>query len=217
MASGQILSIQDFIQELIEAEPGFSSFAIYQRREGSPQAIIYEKEAIEIGLSKVLCEAPNQPKPFFTSIRTPVKMLFNRTVGSLTYEPSDAAEILAALLHFNLTDAMGEEFTVDRQPIEHTEDGDAHSIKTINLVTGGGVTVDRPQVATPALAGTSSVTATCATAGAQMFYSLNGSFPNPRNGLLYTAPVAVASGQTISVIGWLAGYTRSLIAQYKRP
>lgn len=218
MASGQTLTIQDALQQLIESEPAFASFAIYQRQEGGVQAVIYAKEAIEIGLPKLGLKNPNQPLPFFEGIRIPVKMFFNRKAGSPTYEPSDAAEMLVALIDLSpYATAEGDPFTLDDPPIEHTEDSTHRSVKTINVVVSGGLTIDRPQVATPALSGTSSVTATCATAGAQMFYTLNGNFPNPRNGTLYTAPVAVASGQTISVIGWLAGYTRSQQANYTRP
>lgn len=217
MPSGQIRSVQNFIQNLIEAEPDLSAFAIYQRKEGQVQSVIADKEAIEIGLPRPIAEAPNQPKPFYTSINIPVRLLFNRTIGALTYEPSDAAERLAAALHFAQDVDMGEALIVDRNAIEHTEDSDGHSIKTLNLTTAGGVSVDHPQVATPELTGTETITATCGTAGAQMFYTLDGSFPNPRNGTVYTAPVAISSGQTIKVIGWLAGYTRSIQASYTRP
>jgi hypothetical protein len=208
-------AISDMIQQIIETEAAFS---IYQRKEGGVQSIIGDKEAIEIGIGKPFCEAPNEPKPYYTSLQFAVRMLFNRTVGTLTYEPSDAAELLAGALHFNPFDGLSEMLFCDRQPVEHTEDSDGHSIKTLNFVTGGGVDLVRPQVAAPVLTGTATVTATCATAGATMFYTLDGTTPSPRNpgATLYTVPVAVLSGQTIKVSAGLEGYFRNL-SSYTRP
>lgn len=218
MPNGQILTIQDMIQDIIESEPDFSTYGVYQRKEGQVQSIISEAQAIEIGLPKLLNDNPNQPGPYYTSIHIPLRVFFNRTVGTLTHEPSNGAELLAAAIHLNPFDGLSEQVYTDRATVEHTEDGNSYSIKTLNLITAGGVQLDRPTVATPQLSGTSTVTATCATPGAAMFYTLDGSVPSARNpsATLYTAPVAVSSGQTIKVSAGLEGYFRS-IASYTRP
>lgn len=218
MSLGALLTIQDMIQDIIAGDAPFSTFSIYQRAEGGVQQVISVKEAIEIGLPKPRSEQANLPKPYYTSITIPVKMFFNRTIGALTYEPSTAAEMLAGLLHFNPFDGLAEMLICDQSTIEHTEDSDAHSIKTVNVITAGGVDLVRPQVAAPVLTGTSSVSATCATPGAAMFYTLDGSTPSPRNptATIYTVPVAVLSGQTIKVSAALEGYFRNLSA-YTRP
>ena len=52
------------------------------------------------------------------------------------------------------------------------------------------------------------VTITCATAGAPIFYTVDRSHPNPRNGILYTAPFS-ASGVTVKARAWLPGYQTS--------
>jgi hypothetical protein len=67
-----------------------------------------------------------------------------------------------------------------------------------------------PQVATPVISNTSSsVSVSCATAGAALFYTLDGSNPSPRNGTLYTAPFTPSAALTLKVRGWLAGYLAS--------
>ena len=50
--------------------------------------------------------------------------------------------------------------------------------------------------------------------GAAIFYTLDGSFPAPRHGALYTAPFSVTPGLTAQATAWLAGYLSSPTAKH---
>jgi hypothetical protein len=66
------------------------------------------------------------------------------------------------------------------------------------------------QIATPVISTPSGTFAiNCATPGAAIFYTLDGSNPTPRNGTLYAAPFAATSGQVLTARAWLAGWLAS--------
>ena len=76
--------------------------------------------------------------------------------------------------------------------------------------TLGGIQSALPQVATPAAeCAAGQWLLACATPGAAIFYSVDGSNPSPRRGTLYTGPLVGGSGATIKARGWLAGYLAS--------
>jgi hypothetical protein len=71
-------------------------------------------------------------------------------------------------------------------------------------------TAQLPQVQTPAVSESGGViTLSCATAGAALFYTLDGSNPTPRAATLYTAPFTPGPAFTLTARGWLAGYLAS--------
>ena len=74
-------------------------------------------------------------------------------------------------------------------------------------LTGQGKKAKASQPAAVLASGLFSISA--ATPGAAVFYTLDGSNPTPRNGSLYSAPVAVAPGQTLKARAWLAGFLAS--------
>ncbi len=65
-----------------------------------------------------------------------------------------------------------------------------------------------PVVISPLTQGNQTVSLSCVTPGAAIFYTLDGSYPAPRNpsASLYSAPVSVAAGQLLSSRAWLASY-----------
>lgn len=74
-------------------------------------------------------------------------------------------------------------------------------------------------VATPAFSlaagnygSTQAVTLSCATSGALMRYTTDGSNPSVTAGTLYSAPVQVASSMTLKAVAYLPGWTTSQIA-----
>jgi hypothetical protein len=88
-----------------------------------------------------------------------------------------------------------------------------HQVYIGRITTQGGLTYTLPQIATPAItdnAGT--LTLTCATAGAAIFYTTDGRNPVPRSGTLYTAPFAPGAGKTVKAKAWLAGYQASEVS-----
>ena len=80
--------------------------------------------------------------------------------------------------------------------------------------TLGGIQNVLPQVTTPSVHSASDeYTLSCATPGAAIFYTTDGSNPNPRTSTLYTAPFA-SSGQSVATRAWLAGYLASEILSF---
>ena len=78
----------------------------------------------------------------------------------------------------------------------------------VRFQTQGGVGLSLPQCAAPTLGGTNAlVTLACATPGAAIFYTQDGSGPAPRNGARYTAPVPQSG--PLQARAWLMGYTAS--------
>jgi hypothetical protein len=97
------------------------------------------------------------------------------------------------------------------------------NIVSLTCRTAGGLYVAGSTVATPVAAPSSgavpqTVTLTCATPGAAIFYTTDGKQPSPlgASSTLYTAPIGIASAATLKARAWLAGYTASstLTASY---
>ena len=81
--------------------------------------------------------------------------------------------------------------------------------------TSGGLRNVPPKLASPGCTQQNGLlTMSCATAGAAIFYTLDGSLPLPRNPMafLYTAPVTSVPGATLKARAFLAGYLNSEIA-----
>jgi len=57
-----------------------------------------------------------------------------------------------------------------------------------------------------------SVTISCATSGATIRYTINGSAPSTSNGTIYTGPVSITATATLKAIAYKSGYTNSDVA-----
>jgi len=99
--------------------------------------------------------------------------------------------------------------------VSYAGDGNyAAATSTPYAFTGSATTAVAP-VFTPAAgnyATAQSVTLTSATAGAQIYYTLNGSTPTAKS-TLYATAIPVKSSMTISAIAVAGGYTNSSVAQ----
>jgi hypothetical protein len=152
--------------------------------------------------------------PFFDDIKIVVRVIENVPVnqdpGTGTNVPAaDAAEKICALLHhFQPDSATGP--VVARKPTITLGNDPAHLSYDCLFKTAGGLATTLPQVATPASANnTGAISLTCATAGAAIFYTVDGSNPSPRNGILYAASFTPGAGVTIKARAWLAGFLTS--------
>jgi chitobiase/beta-hexosaminidase-like protein len=152
--------------------------------------------------------------PFFDDIRIVVRVIenvpVNKDPNTGTHVPAaDAAETICNLLHlFQPESANGP--VLARKPSIALRHDPQYRIYECRFKTSGGLTSVLPQAAMPVIAESSgTVTLTCATAGAAIFYTLDGSNPSPRNGTFYTAPFTPGTGLTLNARAWLAGYLTS--------
>jgi len=159
---------------------------------------------------------PNVPGPFFDHIPVTVTIIenvqTNRIAGGTQIDALSCAEnVCAALQHFFPLDSNGP--LLPKQPtIRLVPDPDYLSYNCY-FETMGGIRTVTPNTATVADSVTGGVhTLTCATPGAAIFYTTDGSQASPRNAAatLYTAPFTPATGLTLTARAWLAGYLASL-------
>lgn len=160
---------------------------------------------------------PEVGGPFFDEIPIAVLVSVNPVTNNDPEAGTGASalaiceEVCSMLHQFYPQSANGpiiaERPTIMRAP--NGGDGEAIIQYLCRFKTLGGIQNVLPQVATPVSHFVSGeYTLTCATAGAAIFYTTDGSNPNPRTGTLYTAPF-VSAGQTIHAKAWLAGYLAS--------
>jgi hypothetical protein len=152
--------------------------------------------------------------PFFDEIKIVVRLVENVPVNqdpnSGTNIPAaQAAEAVCNLLHHFKPDGANGPITSQRPAISLGNDPNHLSYDCL-FKTSGGLNAILPQVAAPSIATESgTVTLTCATGGAAIFYTTNGSNAMPRNGTLYTAPFTPGAGLALKARAWLAGYLAS--------
>jgi len=161
---------------------------------------------------------PEVGGPFFDEIPITVLVAVNPVTN---HDPSVGTgasalaicEEVCSVLHQFFPQAANGPIVAQRPTISRGPNaGDDESIiqYMCRFTTLGGIQNVLPQVATPTAANSSGeYTLHCATPGAAIFYTLDGTAPAPRNGTLYTAPFAAASGTTIKARAWLAGYLAS--------
>lgn len=164
---------------------------------------------------------PNVHTPYFDKIEIQAGFCENRLLNTTGKPVEDVVEKAASLLHgwtpANLSCPLSIDTpTIVEIPPENESDRHKRLI-AVRLIALGGVTYDIPTVATPAIVNASgTLTMTCATPGAAIFYRTDGKQPNPRSGsgsTLYTDPFAPGPGLTVKARAFLAGYVDSGVAQ----
>jgi len=152
--------------------------------------------------------------PFFDDIHVVVRVIENvpvnqDTTNGTNVAAADAAEKICSLLHHFQPDSANGPMTAQKPSIALGNDPRNLSYDC-HFKASGGLTSVPPQAAMPGIAPSSGVfTLSCATAGAAIFYTLDGSNPMPRNGTLYTAPFTPGTGLTLNARAFLAGYLTS--------
>jgi hypothetical protein len=166
---------------------------------------------------------PVRGKPYFDDIGIQIEVTENRTLNAArTVHADDVAEEIFSAL--NGWDFSGQGNCIKLEDDAATLDGEWNN-KENNLIWGwtilarteGGLSLTIAQVATPSASfaaiqgdpANKTATITCATGGAGVFYTLDGSVPTPLRGTVYTAPFVAAIGATLRARAWLAGKTAS--------
>ena len=164
---------------------------------------------------------PNVFGPHFDKMEIQVGFCENRLLNATGKPVEDVVEKGASLLHgwtpANLSCPLYIDApTIIEIPPENESDKHKRLI-AVRLIAQGGVSYDIPTVETPAVvnaAGT--ITITCATPGAAIFYRTDGKQPNPRTGsgsTLYTGGFTPGPGVTVKARAFLAGFTDSAVGQ----
>jgi hypothetical protein len=151
--------------------------------------------------------------PFFDDIPLTVEVRENRAVnqdpamGTLQSALAICEQVAAALTQFFPLSATGP--VVPRHPtIVRVPDDDSVVQYHVQFTTMGGLSAVLPAAATPTSAvGGGQTTLSCATPGAAIFYTQDGTNPNPRGSVLYTAPFTPTG--PLKARAWLAGYLAS--------
>jgi hypothetical protein len=124
-----------------------------------------------------------------------------------------------ALLALWLPASLSSRLTANDAGYKQVDDDGGVVQHNFRLKAQGGLSVTLPQVAMPVFTEPDGSVAdvvhlTCATAGAAIFYTLDGRHPSPRTGTLYTGEVDIpAPSATVKARAFLAGYLDSQIAQ----
>ena len=152
--------------------------------------------------------------PFFDEVRIVARVVENVPINQdpntgTNIAAAELAEKICALLHHFQPDSATGPVVAQKPAIALANDPN-HLSYDCHFRTSGGLTAALPQVAEPGIAANSGVYAlSSTTAGAAIFYTLDGSNPSPRNGTLYTAPFLPATGLKLKARAWLAGYLAS--------
>lgn len=229
--SSALLQLETEIAERLESVPFFEPYATRGSILVEPRKNIVAEINKKLGTLKTVIvpkftgaddNHPNVDGTYFDDIRLSVGIFQNPLLKG---EDADAIEI-AEEVHKALKNwtpaSLVNALNPTRPGIELIADAKLN-IASCNFETSGGFVGALPRVATPEFGGSSTqvtaATLTCATAGAAIFYTLDGSNPTPRNptatlatsGFLYSpfAPV------TIKARAFLAGYLRSELATHQ--
>lgn len=165
-------------------------------------------------------ESPDAPGPFFRGIGFNALVievpLFNSIESTGTGKPAlECAIRVAQVLHHARAIGIHETILCDKGAIRQAEAPDENSIAYTVPVTVPAQIDPVPRVALPALTADGatplSVTITCSTSGAAIYYTTDESYPWSGNdqATLYTGPIALATAATLRAVAFKTGMLAS--------
>jgi hypothetical protein len=217
--SSILYSVQQEIANALLADPFFAAIPVLVE---VPRDLSFELQASVAAagtwgvvlVPQAQVTAPNAPGPIFDPVEFAVRFRQNTPVAA---GPSalEAAETALALLHLFKPATVNEVLVAAPDALRRVIEPNVVTYE-IRVRTQVCAAYAVPSVATPVVssAGTQSpqtVSLSCATTGAAIFYTLDGSAPVPRGATasLYSAPFMVSAACTLRVRAWLAGYLAS--------
>jgi hypothetical protein len=227
-----MFDVQDEIVELLKGDPYFSDIkAIYSRRTGNvvqmvnialgieePNAANQLGLAIIVGVGLMKIEHPNTPGPHFDEIVPVVSVLENVELNmdanvGIKKPSEDVAEYVMATLHQRQMDSTGTCLFCPRGVVL-TEDPVHHGYD-IPMRTQGRILYQPTQAADPVITivGGNVTNITCATAGASIKWTKNGTRPTETNSLDFVFPVAVNVGDVVKARAYKGGLRASEISK----
>ena len=154
---------------------------------------------------------PDTPGPWFSQGIFLVEIMENPALNLTGPDVDEVAENAANVLHLAMLESQN---TAVVETITKADNDDLRrNVRQVRLTFPLGF---QPRVLPaleevtiyPLTQGSQSVTLACLTPGAALFFTLDGSYPSPRNpsASLYVSPVGVSSGQLLQARAWRAGY-----------
>jgi hypothetical protein len=217
--SSILYSVQQEIASALLADPFFAGVPVLVE---VPRDLSFELQASAAAagtwgvvlVPQAQVSAPNAPGPIFDPVEFAVRFRQNVPVaaGPCALE---AAETALALLHLYKPASVNEVLVAATEALRRVVEPNVVTYE-VRVRTQVCAAYAVPQVGLPvvACAGVQSpqtVSLSCATAGAAIFYTLDGSAPVPRGATasLYSAPFTVSAAGMLRVRAWLAGYLAS--------
>lgn len=207
--------IRDAFKAMLEADTYYDGITIIAEKHRDIQQQLAASIGIAGGIAVVLLipqlggTLPNLKGANFDRIRLVARVHENMSFSTTTKEAMDVAIHTAIVGNLYVPDAATANFRLEDPAVVRVEHPQFLTYDVSFLTAGGAyVQVNRLAALTVDIGTPSAVTISSATAGAAIYYTLDGTVPNPVNGTLYTGAVN-AEGFTLRARGWLAGYLPS--------
>jgi hypothetical protein len=220
-----LTSIQQEIADRLLADPFFATIPVLVE---APRDLTFDLQAGVAAagtygvvlVPQATVTSPTAPGPIFDPVEIAVRFRENSPVATGPHA-LEVAETALALLHLYRPSTINEVLSTAPQALARVNEPNVVAYE-VRVRTQAGASFAVPQLDAPGIssAGSASpqtVTLSSATAGAAMFYTLDGSQPAPRGptSLLYTTPFAVNAPSLLRTRAWLAGYLASAEARAK--
>jgi hypothetical protein len=215
-----LVQLEAEIAAMLQADPYFSDIDVHVDPQKNIVAEVQNKiSQLRFLVAPLVSSAgvsnPDEPGPVFEPVNIIVAVFGNPTYKltaqwqSSPKNEREIAEKVHSVLHLAKPSSMPTPLYSAKNAIEQIADKTLN-IYNCNFASEGQLIYQLPQAAvvTKTLnAGHYSFA--CATAGAAVFYTADGTWPSPRNGSLYTAPVIFDAGTTVKARAWIWGYLPS--------
>lgn len=208
-------AIQQSAADRLLSDPFFSDIEVLTERVSEIEHRI-DAALARLGVAVIVVTATahttmfDVPGPYLDKIMVVCRVIENVTLNSTGKTAAEIAERCAALLHLHTPAESGAgTFKVDRQAITLAPSEGVLSYDVAIWTEAQFLLSAPPQVAAPVITNTAgSISITCTTGGAAIFYTTDGTNPMPRSGTLYSAPF-IPGAVTVRARAWLAGYLAS--------
>ena len=215
---GTAIQLEKECEAQLSANPFFAAIPVHVDPQKNVVQVVTEqisKTGMLVAplVNRATVENPNAHGPLFEPVKIEVGVFQNPQFGSKFPAPRDVVEEVCSMRGLHLFQPLSIPSRVVCLGWEQAAD------KLLNIYSchfeakyGLGAPV-LPQLPMPVW-NPGAATLTCATPGAAVFYTIDGTRPAPRNGALALGALALLPGDTVKARAWLAGYLPSDILNF---